>query len=180
MPLQRGLILAGFASLLLAGCESSGSGALPVACPRPSMPAETADLTRYRAGAAQDLTGVEFDARLTSVNGTCEAGRGNRSIEMEVVAGLSVERGPAAQSRTVELPWMLAVVDNRTDAILNVQRFRDRLTFNPNETRVTTNSEPVRVTLPVSESRRAQDYRVVVGFVLTPEELALNRRRGPR
>jgi hypothetical protein len=173
------LILAGLAALL-AGCEGSGSSSLPVACPRPSLPAELADLTRYREGAVQDLASIEFDARLTSVNGTCQAGRRNRTIEMEVIVGLTVDRGPAAQGRTVQLAWMLAVVDNTTEAILTQQRFRDNLTFNPNETRVTTNSEPVRVTLPVGETRRAQDYRVVAGFVLAPDELALNRRRGPR
>ncbi len=179
MRLQRGLILAGIAALL-AGCGGSGTASLPIACPRPSLPAELADLTRYAEGGVNDLTSIEFDARLTAINGTCQAGRGNRSIEMEVVVGLTVDRGPAAQGRTVPLPWMLAVVDNRSEAILSQQRFRDNLTFNPNETRVATNSEPVRVTLPVSETRRAQDYRVVAGFVLSPEELELNRRRGPR
>ena len=36
------------------------------------------------------------------------------------------------------------------------------------------------LSLPVGETRRVQDYRILVSFELTPDDLALNRRRGPR
>ena len=41
-------------------------------------------------------------------------------------------------------------------------------------------SEAVELVLPVSQARRATDYQVVVGFLLNEQELAANRRRGPR
>jgi hypothetical protein len=60
------------------------------------------------------------------------------------------------------------------------QRFVDRIPFGPNATRTTATSQTVSVLLPVSEDRKVSDYRVLVFLQLTPEDLALNRRRGPR
>ena len=167
-------------TLLLAGCGAGTGTQLPIACPNPGLLGEGADLTRYRPGAAHDLTGLDFDARLVSINGSCKAGRGDRTIELEMAAGFAVERGPASEGRAVELPWFVAVLDRQTDAILSRQDFTDRVVFGRNETRSTVDSAPVSITLPVGETRRAADYRILVSFQLTEEDLALNRRRGPR
>jgi hypothetical protein len=167
-------------TLLLAGCGAGTGTQLPIACPNPGLLGEGSDLTRYSPGAAQDLTGLDFDARLVSINGSCKAGRGDRTIEMQMTAGFSVERGPASEGRSVELPWFVAVLDRRTDAILSRQNFTDRVAFGRNETRTTVDSAPVSITLPVGENRRAGDYRILVSFQLTEQDLALNRRRGPR
>lgn len=167
-------------TLLLAGCGAGTGTQLPIACPNPGLLGEGADLTRYRPGAPQDLTGLDFDARLVSINGSCKAGRGDRTIELEMTAGFAVERGPASEGRAVELPWFVAVLDRQTDAILSRQDFTDRVVFGRNETRSTVDSAPVSITLPVGETRRAADYRILVSFQLTEQDLALNRRRGPR
>ncbi|SDD48180.1 hypothetical protein SAMN04487779_1008117 [Belnapia rosea] len=167
-------------ALLLAGCGAGGSTQLPIACPNPGLLAEGADLTRYRPGGPQDLTGLDFDARLIGLNGSCRPGRGDRSINLQMTAGFSVERGAASEGRSVDLPWFVAVIDRRTDAILSRQGFVERVNFGRNETRSTIDSAPVSISLPVGENRQASDYRLLVSFQLTPEDLALNRRRGPR
>jgi hypothetical protein len=177
-------VLAAMAAALavapLGGCGiSDGRTALPTACPTPGILADGADLTRYRPGPVQDLTSLEFDARLTGLDGSCRPGRGDRSIEMSLSAGFSVERGAAAEGRVLDLPWFVAVVAPG-DQVLSRQRFVERITFGRNETRTTGKSEPVSLSLPVGEDRRASDYRILVSFELTAEDLALNRRRGPR
>ena len=167
-------------TLLLAGCGAGTGTQLPIACPNPGLLGEGADLTRYSPGAPQDLTGLDFDARLVSINGSCKAGRGDRTIELQMTAGFAVERGAASEGRSVDLPWFVAVIDRRTDAILSRQGFVERVNFGRNETRSTIDSAPVSISLPVGENRQASDYRLLVSFQLTPEDLALNRRRGPR
>lgn len=172
------LRLAGVLGLLavLGGCESSTR--FPLACPTPSILAEGADLTRFRDGAERDLTALESDARMVAVEGGCN--RGNNAIEMKLAVGFTVDRGPAARSREVELPWFVAVVDNRSNRVLSERNFTDGVIFNPNETRVSGMSRDVQVTLPVSEARAPRDYTIYVSFRLTPEQLALNRQRGSR
>lgn len=178
--MRSGFVLAAMMAGLLAGCGGGPAATAPVACPRPGLLAEGADLTRYRPGPVQDLTTLEYDARLAGLNGGCRPGRGNRSIEMSLTTGFSVERGPASEGRVADLPWFVAVVDARDERILSRQSFVERVSFARNETRATGSSEPVTLSLPVAEERRAQDYRILVSFELTPEDLALNRRRGPR
>jgi hypothetical protein len=168
------------AATLLAACADTTARA-PIACPRPSIPADAADLTRYRPGAVRDLTTLEFDARLNGLEGGCRPGRREEGVVMEVTPNFIVDRGAAAEGRAVDLPWSVAVIDDRTGEPLGrPQRFRDTAVFRPNETRAGFNGQTVSINLPVSESRRATDYRVLVFMQLTEEELALNRRRGPR
>jgi hypothetical protein len=179
MGMRVRFVLAAVLAASLAGCGSSGPAPLPVACPNPGLLADGADLTRYRPGPVRDLTTLEFDARLAGINGSCRPGRGDRSIDITLTTSFSVERGAAAQGRTVDLPWFVAVV-GPDEQVLSRQVFVERVAFGRNETRTTGSSEPVNLSLPVGEDRRARDYRIFVSFELTPEDLALNRRRGPR
>jgi hypothetical protein len=177
----KAVVLPVLACLLLEGCGGAGMTTnLPTACTMPGLLADGADLTRYRPGTVQDLTTLEFDAKLTGLNGSCAAGRDDRSIEMRLTTGFSVERGAASDGRSVDMPWFVAVLDRRNDQILSRQVFVERANFARNETRASISSAPVSISLPVSEARRAGDYRIVVSFLLSEEDLALNRRRGPR
>lgn len=177
----KAVALPALAALLLQGCGGAGTATrLPTACTMPGLLAEGADLTRYRPGPVQDLTTLEFDAKLTGLNGSCAAGRDDRSIEMQLTAGFSVERGAGSEGRSVEMPWFVAVLDRRNDRILSRQVFVERAGFARNETRASITSAPVSISLPVGEARQAGDYRILVSFLLSEEDLALNRRRGPR
>lgn len=171
--------LAGLTPAACGGGRDRGT-ALPVACPRPGILADGADLTRWRPGRVQDLTTLVFDARITGLNGSCRPGRGDRSLEVMLTPSFAVERGPAGSGeRAAELPWFVAVV-GPGDEILQRQTFVERVPFNRGEPRTAGEAEPVRLSLPVGEERRATDYRILVSFALTAEELAANRRRGPR
>ena len=176
----RLVLAAALVGLLPAACGGNRGPALPVACPRPGILSDGADLTRWRPGPVRDLTTLVFDARLTGLNGACRSGRRDRSIEVTLTPSFAVERGPAGSGeRVAELPWFVAVV-GPGDEILQRQTFVERLAFNRGETRATVEGEPVRLSLPVGEERRATDYRILVSFELTPEDVAVNRRRGPR
>ncbi len=173
------LRLAGvFAALtLLAGCGGT-STRYPIACPRPAILGEGADLTRYRDGTTPELATMLTDARLTGVGGGCA--RGQNAIEVKLAVGFSVDRGPAASARGVELPWFVALVDNRSGKILAERDFIIVTGFGANETRISGLSPEVDITLPVGPAISARDYTVYVSFRLTPDQLAANRRRGVR
>ena len=184
MRVRLVLAAAALASALpAAGCGGSGGGdrtSLPVACPRPGILADGADLTRWRPGPVRDLTTMVFDARLTGLNGSCRAGRRDRSLEVTLAPSFTVERGAAGGGeRVADLPWFVAVV-GPGEEVLQRRSFVERMAFNRGETRATGEGAPVRLSLPVGEERRATDYRVFVSFELTPEDVAVNRRRGPR
>ena len=174
------VVLAAMPLIVLAACGGGGNTRLPVACPKPGILSEGADLTRYRPGPVRDLTTLEWDAKLSGLSGGCNPGKGNRSIEMQLTAGFTVERGAGTEGRVIDLPWFVAVIDARDEHVLSRQRFVDQIAFARNETRLSGQSEPVSLSLPVGEDRPASSYRILVSFELSPEDLALNRRRGPR
>ncbi|MFN3448988.1 MAG: hypothetical protein ACK44F_09860 [Roseococcus sp.] len=176
--MRLGVILA--AGLMLAGCGSGRIEDLLIACPELSLPADTADLTRYRPGAPPDLSALVMDARITAIEGSCLRGRRDRSVIARIAPRFQVERGPASDARVVELPWYLAVVEEGTERIASRATFRIPAAFPPNAARVSLSSTAIEIEFPVGEGRRVQDYRIMVGFLLNEEELALNRRRGPR
>ncbi|WP_027284767.1 hypothetical protein [Rubritepida flocculans] len=176
--MRLGVILA--AGLVLAGCGSGRIEDLLIACPELSLPADTADLTRYRPDGPPDLSAMVMDARITAIEGSCVRGRRDRSVVARIAPRFQVERGPAAQGRAVELPWYLAVVEEGTERIASRATFRIPAAFPANTPRLTITSAPIEIEFPVAEGRRVQDYRIMVGFLLNEEELALNRRRGAR
>jgi hypothetical protein len=181
MAMKRALVLA--AALAVAACgggRGSGGELTTAPCPRIGILADAADLTRFRPGGGRDLSAMVVDARLVGVSGRCDFARRGGALDVTVTVTLTAERGPAAEARSFDLPWFVAVTDADDREILTKREFTTRVAFGPNVTRTRAEAEPVGLTLPVTETRRVGDYAVRIGFQLTPEELALNRRRGPR
>jgi hypothetical protein len=180
---MRATVMAGMAGLLLlAGCGGSGSpdsGSAP--CPRIAILADGADLTRFRAGAARDLTAMTVDARIAGFDASCDyTGRGQRRLDVRITPRFEAERGPGATDRSVDLPWFVALSDAGDANLLDRVASATRVTFTPNVARAQATGRPVRVSMPVGDGVRAGDYIIRLSFQLTPEELALNRQRGPR
>jgi len=167
------------AAMGVAGCQPGRIDDLLVSCPTLTLPADAADLTRYRPGSSPDLSTVVLDARVTAVDASCRRGRRDQSVDATISMRFQMDRGPAAPSRAVQLPWFIALLD-KDDNVVTRQTFVLPAQFSANTTRAAVSSQPVEISFPVSSERRVQDYRILVGFQLTPDELALNRRRGPR
>ncbi|MGK7863551.1 hypothetical protein [Falsiroseomonas sp. E2-1-a4] len=172
--------LAGLA--LLAACGSDqGATTSQAPCPRIVILADGADLTRFRGGASGDLTALMADARIAGFQANCDfAGRDRRALTVRVTPRFEVERGPAAEGRVLDLPWFVALTDAGDATMLDRQAFTSRVTFGPNVVRNTIQGQTARLTVPLGQGARAVDYTVRVSLQLTPEELALNRARGPR
>lgn len=169
--------------LALAACGGS-SAPTPVGgapCPRIAILAEGADLTRYRPGQARDLTAMVVDARVMGFEARCDfASRQRDVLDVRVTPRFEAERGPAAEGRTVDLPWFVALSPADDSEVLARISGTTRVTFPPNVPRSQATGQAVLLSMPVSATRRAQDYVVRVSFQLTQDELALNRQRGVR
>ena len=87
-------------------------------------------------------------------------------------------RGPAAGDEPIAVPFFVAV--SRDGQILDKQTFRVIPSFDANSTTARVTSDEIDLNLPIDRQTLGSAYDVAVGFQLSPEELALNRRRGPR
>jgi hypothetical protein len=169
--------LALFALLLpvLATCGPA-TNEFPPACPNPAFLRDLSDLVRYNpASQGRDLTDLVVRARLTALNGRCEEASPTL-LETAVQVNLELFRGPAMVGRKVEVPIFLAVLEG--DTIVNKQIFPVVFEFPSNVDRATITTPPVALGLPITPEKSGAAYGLIVGFQLTPEELATNRRRG--
>ncbi|MBN9560985.1 MAG: hypothetical protein J0H14_09705 [Alphaproteobacteria bacterium] len=163
----------------LAGCSGPVTSTFPPECPHAGVLADAADLTRYRsAGAAgHDLTDMVLDGQITGVSGDCTRAS-RRELDVSVAVSMRLTRGPAARGPVGSVPFFVAVTQN--GQVLDKQVYHITPDFAANSDTVRLTSDPVSLTLPISVEKTGSAYDLVVGFQLTPDEVALNRRRGPR
>jgi hypothetical protein len=167
------LVLAG----LVAACGSSSQEKVLAPCPRVTILADGADITRFRPGAPPDLAAMLVDGRIAGVGVTCDYIRGG-GVEVKVAAIMDVERGPATRGNRAELPWFLAVTSGDDSQLVERKDARLSVNFEGNQTRARVTSPPETLVFPAG--RNPAQYRVRVSFALSAEELDRNRRRGPR
>ncbi len=158
----------------LAGC-APGRDEFAPACPQAALLPQAGDVVRYRADAAgQDLTDLAFRGRVVSVSGKCEAGPNARTLDATVTMTMQLNRGPALASRNAAVTYFVAVAHG--DQILDKHVYTNRVTFPANLDQIWLESDPVFMRLPVTPTMTGAAYTVWVGFQLTPQEMAANRR----
>ena len=182
IPRVRGTLsrLAGGALLLGLGATLSGCGPdLPKfapACPNTGIVLDAADVTRFKS-TGTDLTDMVLDGRITGVSGKCSLDD-LAHLRTTISVAMDLTRGPGTKSRRADVPYFVSV--SRGDTILSKQVYVIPAEFDANADRLRLMGNQIDVILPVSDTLKGSDYRLQVGFQLTPEELAFNRRRGPR
>ena len=161
-------------AVTLSACDEP-TEQFPPPCPATSILGDAADLTRYR-GAGQDLTDMVLSGRITGLSGSCKRAGDGSVVLTTLNIGLDLTRGPAAPGRLANTAYFVALT--RGDTILAKQVYPLHARFPPNTDRVRLNGDQVQVKVPNKGKEGAAAYRVIVGFELTPQELATNRRRG--
>lgn len=167
-PLRSGLLLA---VLLLAACSATPDKR-PDSCPRVALLADAADLVRYR-GAGRDVTDLLLMARITAVPATCANG-GDGIVDTTLRISDTVVRGPAAPGRAASITPFISVVEG--DRLLDQLDYPQAIVFPPNQDRVALTSGEIVLHIPNTADHPASTKRVLIGFRLTPEELAINRK----
>lgn len=176
MPARLRLVPLVATAAALSGCAAPADQ-FPPPCPAASILGDAADLARYR-GAGQDLTDMVLSGRITGLSGSCKRAGGGAVVLTTISIGLDLTRGPAAPGRMASAAYFVALTQG--DTILAKQVYPLHATFPPNTDRVRLAGDQVQVKVPNTGKPGAAAYRVIVGFELTPQELATNRRRRSR
>jgi hypothetical protein len=153
----------------LGACSSSKEAGPP--CPRVAVVPELGRTTIYRDGPARDLTDVRYNAEITDARGSCRYDRTGVGVDMTVdIVG---ERGPAADGDGTDVQYFVAITDPQRN-ILAKEVFPTRIPFRPNERRAGIREE-IEERIPLPPGAVGADYRIMLGFQLSPEEAARNR-----
>jgi hypothetical protein len=158
--------------LLIAGCSSwfePEEKAPP--CPRAALVDGADQVVRF-AGEGRAPADVAFDARIIGIGGECEITDEERRVVVDMQLRIEGARGPALQGEEAPLSYFVAVVGPQGE-VLAREEFATEIPLEKTRAIITEELEPE---IPLPEGRRAASYTLFVGFVVTEEELAANRR----
>jgi hypothetical protein len=152
---------------MLSAC---GFDAEPLICPPVVTVPEAASLVKF-TGAGRDLTDVRFEAHVQAEGIRCNLDEG--SLETEIKVSLAALRGPADEEHLARLRYFVAIA-TRDEEVIARREFDSELPFEGNRTRVVVRDE-LEQRFPLKPGTTGADYRIYVGFALSPEELEYNR-----
>lgn len=157
------------AVLLLCLATCADDDALPgkLYCPTVSRVEQLSSLTRFLPS-SEDVTAEVTEAHITGVAGSCDLEPAKHEVLVSFKAGFSATNGPANHGATVDLPYFVSVTQG--DTVVSKVPYSIPITFDGNITTATAVSKTVKVELP--NVRLTQDTEVLVGFQLSPEQLA--------
>ena len=165
------------AMALLAAC-SKEQAVLAPPCPSTVIVKELADITQFKSGEGRDLTDVVLEGTITGFDGFCETDfdegvAGEVTIDLRVLFRAS--RGPANTDRKGTFRYFVVIAD-RDDNPLRKDVFATAVQFPGNRNRVAP-FEELSLAIPLKAGQNGGDYRVLVGFQLTPDQIEYNRSR---
>lgn len=161
-------------ALLIAGCSKKPEAA----CPQGLIPLDASKITRFRDGPGRDLTDVLVTANVQNILvDDCNYTKNAVDVRNFQIA-ITADRGPADRSRAADFQYWVAVVDPQRN-ILTRKTFPLHIAFPDNLTRVGTVIDDLQLHIPMTDTMKAPTYQIIVGFQLTPDELAWNRSHRP-
>lgn len=161
-----------FCALLLAACQSAGAKDGAMQCPDTGLLREAGTftvLTSDKAGTAED---VIVSAEIVNFSGTCRYRNGE--VEFELGLDVLAKRGPKGPSLThYNFPYFIAILSPERQ-ILQRQAFSTNVSFD--NTGIARAAEPHVLRIPVTDQKEAGSFQVLIGFELTPEQVARSRK----
>jgi len=170
------LIAGVFAAGLLSACTSSEQVELEQALPCPSVGAlsGTETLTLF-SGNGTDVTDIVLTAEIERVVNKCEYDIDDGIIFVDLAFRGTAEIGPAATSREITVPLFIALTE--LDArVLRKDVFPMTLAFEGNQRQTSFIHTIEETKVPYVARIDGSAYEILVGFQLTPEQRAFNRR----
>jgi hypothetical protein len=170
------LVLLLGAVLLVASCRSPkylDTVKLEPVCPRVGVLGDADRLTEFSAPAGRDITDIAFDARLMGVKGSCQFDADGQKITLVMDVQFSATRGPSYRG-AVNLSYFVATLDDAKN-VLGRAQFDLPVRFGSDQVRIEGAEKLSESYALPSKDALGAAYQVLVGFVLTPNQLSYNR-----
>ncbi len=121
------------------------------------------------------------EIHITDVKNSCRVE--GESLVMQIDLALTGKVGPKARVKATDkpsfaYPYFVAVTD-ADGVVVAKEIFAASIAYAPNQNEIT-QRESVFQTMPIPDEKKGQSYNVIVGFQLTPEQLAYNNSHTPQ
>ncbi|MGB4100679.1 MAG: hypothetical protein WBK91_02055 [Alphaproteobacteria bacterium] len=158
-------------SLVLAGCSSTTDTRV---CPQVAAVRDLAQIVDFGRDDTPGFSRMVSAGFIGKIEGDCAFRR--ESIDVDAGIRLTAQRGPGLGGDRVELPYFIAVV-GPGDVPVSKQNLTAVFRFGKHDKESET-VENIHVNIPTSEGD-VGGWRVLIGFQLSPEQLAFNRKGTP-
>jgi hypothetical protein len=170
-------IVAPLAALLalgaLAGCNNKVADVGAPPCPRVAVLADAAHLAVFRDGPGRDLTDIQYEADIGRISGECIYTKKKTSVTVDMKLLITAKQGPAGRDRAADFGYFVAVVAGQTN-VLARKEFQSKIEFTADQPEVAT-VEELQEIIQLKKDQPGSDFDVLVGFKLSPEQVARNR-----
>jgi hypothetical protein len=160
--------------LILASCAQLDQEV--ALCPSAAVLEAPGELVRFKEGMAAGPENVLYRTKMKHVSGVCDFDE--KSIDMELSVAMEAKRGAANADGKAQFTFFIAVIDVDRKILMR-EEFPLIAVFEKGDDDVNF-SESLTLSIPLKEGLAPKDYSVYLGFEMTPDELAYNRRRQKR
>lgn len=182
MSMKTTLIGAAALSLLaLAGCRSTqevlsigeAGEANPGPCPRAFAIYDASRIVEIGGDGSEKFGNVGFTGEIDSVRSLCRY-YSDRPIVADLTVDFSLGRGPAASGETKTYNYFVAATRKNIDVLEKVV-LPLTVTFPAGEDRIRVTETIDEIVIPrANDTTSGENFEIVVGFVVTPEQRAFN------
>lgn len=167
---MKKLALSLLALLTLAGCAYFKKDEGPAfICPQIGL-VEQADRMALMTGSEVAVNGI-----ISNYRGACKPNKSKSSVDFDIEVDFSASKGPAATGlKEQSFPYFIALLAP-DETILQRQAFTTTVEFT--DTGAGLKTEQHHIGLPLENLSNAKDYKVVIGYALTPEQLEFNHAK---
>lgn len=174
-------IMALAAITFLGGCKSTAeilqvgqAGQVnPGPCPRAFSLYDASRIVEFR-GEKQSFTNVGFTGEIAKVRSLCRY-YGAQPIEGDLELDINFGRGPAAAEQSTAVYEYFVAVTRKNIDVINKKTFPIQVTFPAGADRVSVTERVESIVIPrAAEGTSGENFEIIVGFELTPEQRAFN------
>lgn len=158
------------AVLVLALAACSGSGA--PACPHVAIMSELQAVAKFGPGPGRQDSDTVYGARMLAVDASCSADKKKNGVTVATKLGVKALRIKTDVSKG-QVTYFEAVIDH-SQQILTERDFVIELEW-PRTQRELTVTDELETFVPFAKNANGDDYAILFGFRLTPDELQYNR-----
>ncbi len=162
------------AILLIAGCSKGNPFEITRSnCPAVAIVSYTGTVTKFD-GFDRNADDVVYNATITDLRVDCQEDE-ETGIYQRVSFAIIASKGPAFAYQPIVLPYFSVLLrDNNLIAVKRI--FQAELQFDNDSNRFVLRQTIIHK-LPDIDTARRYDYELLVGFQLTPDEVAYNALR---
>jgi len=154
-------------ALAVAACSSTGK----VACPHVAIMPELQAVAKFGPGPGRQDSDAIYGARMLAVDASCSADKKKNGVTVAAKLGVRAVRTKSDVNKG-QVTYFAAVID-RSQRILTERDFVIDLEW-PRTQRELTVTDELETFVPFAKNANGDDYAILFGFRLTPDELQYN------